>query len=292
LTLKPWQQLLQQAGHAQQLQAAHLVLLQQSAILPVIGKFEQLQFVHVYASGTDRPAGCPYSATSASSTTDSIAQASWQLRFELPRFSLEFELQQDGRLLSRDHSGFKLSSCQQLVWGEGLSSSTSSGSRSKLVIDRSSSSGSDDSVDTEYDGAGGVSLAAGRSGSIGSANSMSTGSSSSSSGGGLTGAADADSAADVCYTLPDFQHYLVLERAPCAGSSSTSSSGIERLVLVPAGPVVRAGDGAKPKVLLSSAARSHIQVRLPHNFKLQGHISNPVMLCCSCCNNFFNGRNL
>jgi hypothetical protein len=252
---QPWQQLLQQPSNAQQLQAAHLVLLQQSAILPVLGKFELLQFIHAYAPG----ANCQHSATatSVSSSTSSGNQATWQLRLELPRFSLEFELQQDGQLLSRDHSGFKLSCCQQLVWGQGLDSSSDG---RHLAAERSNSSGSDASVTTAYDVATAGGLAAGKSNSIGTASSMST-----SSSGGSTVAP----AGNVQYTLPDFQQYLVLERVQRAGSSSSSSGsggcvgGSEKMVLVPSGQVVRSGSEVQPTIKLSSSARSRIQVRTP-----------------------------
>jgi hypothetical protein len=253
---QPWQQLLQQPSNTQQLQAAHLVLLQHSAILAVLGKFEQLQFVHAYAPGSNSQHSSTSTSTSNRTSSAVASQANWQLRFELPRFSLEFELQQGGELLSRDHSRFKLSSCQQLVWGQGLDNS-SQGS-SSLAIDRSNSSGSDSCTTTGHDAATAGGLAAGRSNSAGGASSMST-----SSSGGVADAAEANAAAgDVQYTLLDFQQYLLLERVQCSSSSSVVE-GSERMVLVPSGQVVRSGVEAQPTIKLSKSARSRNQVRPP-----------------------------
>jgi hypothetical protein len=251
LMLQPWQQLLQQPQQAQQLQAAQLVLLQQSPILPVLGKFEQLQFVHAYAPGSG-------STSSSGSTPDPTistrnrgsTQPSWQLRFELPRFSLEFELQQDGQLLSRDHTGFKLSSCQQLVWQEGCQGlQAASDSSSSIAFGRSDSTNSEDSVQTGCTAA--AALAGGQSSSIGSASSMSISSSSSSS---LQGA----EAAAVEYTLPGFQRYLVLERVQRSTSVFGAAVASERMVLAPAGQVVCTADG--PTIKLGSSVLSRIQV--------------------------------
>jgi hypothetical protein len=90
---------------------------------------------------------------------------------------------------------------------------------------------------------------------------MSASSSSASSGASYTDAP----AGDVRYTLPDFQQYLVLERAQCAssGSSRDFGKGSDKVVLVPAGQVVHNGVGVNPAINLSDSAQSRFQVRTP-----------------------------
>jgi hypothetical protein len=98
-----WWQLLTQPQLQQQLAAQQLVLMQPgSRIMHVLSKFEQLQFVHVFVPADD----------SSSSKVQAVPAGSC---FELPRFGLEFELQQDGKLASKGLKGYELAEQQQLV---------------------------------------------------------------------------------------------------------------------------------------------------------------------------------
>jgi hypothetical protein len=99
-----WWQLLTQPKLQAQLTAQQLVLMQPgSRIMHVLSKFEQLQFVHVFA---------PAESSSSSSKVQAVRAGTC---FELPRFGLEFELQQDGKLASKGLRGYELAEQQQLV---------------------------------------------------------------------------------------------------------------------------------------------------------------------------------
>jgi hypothetical protein len=70
-----------------------------------LSKFEQLHFVHVFAPGS----------STAGSSSSKVQAVSAGTCFELPRFGLTFELQQDGVLASKDYSGYVLAEQQLLV---------------------------------------------------------------------------------------------------------------------------------------------------------------------------------
>jgi hypothetical protein len=98
-SLQHWWQLLTQPQLQQQ-----LVLMQPgSRVMHVLSKFELLQFVHVFA---------PAESGSSSSKVQAVRAGTC---FELPRFGLEFELQQDGKLASKGLRGYELAEQQQLV---------------------------------------------------------------------------------------------------------------------------------------------------------------------------------
>lgn len=105
LTNIHWQQLLKQ--HSQHLMAQQLVLVQPgSRVMQVLGKFERRKFIHVLvpcmssrAFGSQQAAG-------------TLPPGSY---FHLPRFNLEFELQTNGRLASKDFKDYVLACEQQLV---------------------------------------------------------------------------------------------------------------------------------------------------------------------------------
>lgn len=104
----PWQQLLDQ--HHGQL-TERLVLPQQLPLIGVLSRLEAAACIHVFA-----PRNSDSSSGDSNSKGSSSSSPAWRLLFELSRFGLEFELQRDGLVASRDHSGFSLSSCQRLVW--------------------------------------------------------------------------------------------------------------------------------------------------------------------------------
>jgi hypothetical protein len=113
LSSKGWPQLVN--NHLADVSSSHLVLSADAAVdivLPVLAKFEDQQYIHVY-----RPVGeaglNKNQAAAANSSSSSNAGAS-QLLFELPRYGLTFQLQQ-GKLWSLDHAGWYLAPCQQLV---------------------------------------------------------------------------------------------------------------------------------------------------------------------------------
>jgi hypothetical protein len=114
VTSTHWQQLLTQ--HAAAVSAQQLVLMQpDSPVMHVLSKFEQPQFIHAYV-----PGGSHSSSLSAIKEEDS----SWQLQpqplaagssLHLPRFNLEFELQPDGIISSKEFQHYVLADTQQLV---------------------------------------------------------------------------------------------------------------------------------------------------------------------------------
>jgi hypothetical protein len=109
LRSKGWPQLVQE--HLQDLRKRHLVLPGDPAsdpVLSVLSKFEDKQYIHVWR----QPGGA--GAVGAIQAADSSSTASGQLVFELPRYNLEFQLQQ-GKLWSMDHVGWYLAPNQQLV---------------------------------------------------------------------------------------------------------------------------------------------------------------------------------
>jgi hypothetical protein len=87
LQQKPWLSLITSAEVKDQL------VLTDSAVVDVLCKFEDRQYIHTYISGT-----C---------TTE-------VLKFELPRYQLEFALQ-GGKLMSLNYRGYQLASNQQLA---------------------------------------------------------------------------------------------------------------------------------------------------------------------------------
>eukprot|EP00775_Hariotina_reticulata_P015340 gene15340-biopygen15855 len=100
-TATHWQQLL--TGHAAAMCAQQLVLLQpDSHIVHVLSKFEQPQFIHAYVPGDHNQQLQPQPLAAGSS-------------LHLPRFDLEFELQPDGRIFSKDFRQYVLADRQQLV---------------------------------------------------------------------------------------------------------------------------------------------------------------------------------
>lgn len=104
------------------------LVLHDSPVTQVLSKFERLKFIHTYIpAGTSASDG---SSTSGKASTDSGGGGSgepkgaspppWQMRFNLPRSGLEFELR-GGQLLSRDYADYELAPCQQLWKDAGTS---------------------------------------------------------------------------------------------------------------------------------------------------------------------------
>lgn len=260
LTAKPWLSLLKQKQHAQQLRAAQLVLLQHNPALDVLKKFERRGYIHAYVPACSAAATCKVNA---SNSSDGTSNTNWLMRFELPRFGLEFEVQHDGQILSRDRKGFRLSSCQQLVWEARNVDATTASAPAMSVTSGSCGSGSA-SASSMYTLSTAVSATT--PGSAPGTSSSTTNASSDGRGTGRQGvaraASNAAAAVTVHYTLPELSQYLVLERVPhCCTSSNSSSTGlhVDRMVMVPAGPVVLDQSG-RPSIQLSRSAAARIQV--------------------------------
>lgn len=94
----------------------HELVLHTSHIKTVLAKLEVSKFIHTYV---------PLSAT-----TTSMRQS---MLFELPRYSLEFQLQQ-GQLVSLDYSGYRLSQNQQLATSQGTNTCDSVNSQAFYTL--------------------------------------------------------------------------------------------------------------------------------------------------------------
>jgi hypothetical protein len=86
-------------------------------IISVLSKFEDACFIHVY-----EPCGA-----SLGHAASGAAQPQVLLRYELPRYRMEFDLTADGKLLSRDYAGYELRPAQQLVEASVHSNSSAQG---------------------------------------------------------------------------------------------------------------------------------------------------------------------
>ena len=119
------------AVHGSQL--SDRLVLHESRVTAVLSKFEERQFIHCYVPVCGGEGGSS-AGCSAGAAADSCRPAQRRMLFELPRFSLEFELlvsgeQQAGEapddkqppsteLRSLDYAGYCLAACQQL-WEPG-----------------------------------------------------------------------------------------------------------------------------------------------------------------------------
>ncbi|GAX73071.1 hypothetical protein CEUSTIGMA_g524.t1 [Chlamydomonas eustigma] len=195
----------------------HLVLpsMADSQVLRVLSKLEDPSLIHTYRS-TTTPSVETASVETASDGTGLLRrksadqnQGSQVLIWELPRYSIEFE-QHGGVLHSRDHSGYKLAVCQQLV---------DVGHDDSIII-TVRQEGKEDVGNKEISNDVGKEVS------------------------------NADTCSEstslrpdyrLCwYTLPDFQQYLVLERGPELSSHSTSCARrADTMILVPHGIVQR-----------------------------------------------------
>lgn len=230
---------------SQQLQTRQLVLLSGSKQLNILSKFEDKKYIHAFApaeaSTADSAGNSPWSAAGSSVTSSSDSSTNMGsgmlLLFELPRYGLEFELLADGRMLSKDHSGYCLSRCQQLVTQRpGVPSMTSAhGGLRNCSSSNSSSQLSSGTAPASSAQAGGCNSSA----SIMGQNVSS----------GLGNEAEGPGHEQlqpdaVHYTLLGFQQYLMLEKMD--SSSTTMPDGFgDQVLLIPAGNVLQhSSDGS------------------------------------------------
>ena len=166
--------------------------------------------------------------------------------WELPRFGLELE-QRGGEVLSRDYTGYRLARYQQLAGTVRRTAASGVSSR-----DRDDGAGGD-----SRDGGGDVE---------GSGDKPMEDSGGSEEIGDRSNEDNGDSPRCCWYTLPEFQQYLVLERADSQGSHDSSCTRLpDLLVLVPAGEVRSeplAGNGGGGLVTVEVPEESDARIKV------------------------------
>lgn len=246
-----WLSLLDNRGH--QIQTQPLVLADSSTHLQILSKFEDAAYIHVYASshGSDcsqrsgpgsSAVGQDVPGTTCSGNSSSMSSkiaAVPELLFELPRFGLEFELR-EGRLLSKDHRGYCLSMCQQLVTKKSPGAATSDSIPSALP-------GAGDEANSSTDSSSRVGI---------------------------------ESNTTVHYTLPGFQQYLILEpvHQDSTDLPRLADGNGTKLVLMPAGRVVQTRPKGSSSSSSKASATAIASVAIPTHAGASVLVSSSMLL--------------
>lgn len=239
LRAQHWSALLE--AFKQQQATWQLVLLAKSKHLDLLSKFENVSYIHTYAmeavsspaaesnnsisnsANTTVSSGSCSSGTSSSSSQSKNKAPAAVLLFELPRLGLEFELLSSGTVVSKAHSGYSLSRCQLLV--TKLSPNLVPGSHASMMA-------------LESDANPTVSLQPATPGTT--ADSISA--PDSHSGHVPKSKCVQLQKSPIHYTLPGFWQYLVLVKHGCSSVGNMPDGFGDKLLLVPAGQVVKAAD--------------------------------------------------